>query len=446
MELEALKDRTIVLFGKPRALGETEFGQLLRAAHIRRAEQWQDGVAAVIEGRLVNPLEQAELDRLYAEHSVVPVDINTFEKALCSQLEPERIMMSLKLSRDRERLHAFLQNPYIDDGFFLKLLAMYDWQHAGFFDTDANRDVTAALIGRFYENIERNHNVQYSTLGLMHLLQQNRHPELPRTLGTLPPLRRAVTTGDRQLRAILEALAVHPAADDATLTHFVRQGDDALRALVAARPGLSAPLQRELADLHAARVDTALASNPDLDPALADVFLADGGLAAMGYAHLRLDEARFAQGLPEHACALAANPFLTEAMQRNLTGTGTADVLAALAANPALKIADTLQALGRDDVQRALAANPSVAPEQLETLAETGAYDAELAANPTAPDRLLEALYAKGNADVLQALASNPSTPVSILQQLQLDGRFERAVRANEAFGRYIQRENIGWL
>ena len=443
MELEALKDRTIVLFGKPRALGETEFGQLLRAAHIRRAEQWQDGVAAVIEGRLVNPLEQAELDRLYAEHSVVPVDINTFEKALCSQLEPERIMMSLKLSRDRERLHAFLQNPYIDDDFFLKLLAMYDWQHAGFFETDANRDVTAALIGRFYENIERNHNVQYSTLGLMHLLQQNRHPELPRTLGALPPLRRAVTTGDRQLRAILEALAIHPAADDATLKHFVRQGDDALRALVAARPGLSTPLQRELAGLHAAPVDAALAANPDLTPDLVDTLFENRMLAEKGYASIRLDGDRFEKGLPAFARALAANPFLTEAMQRNLAATEAADVLAA---NPALRIADTLQALGRDDVQRALAANPSVAPEQLETLAETGAYDAELAANPAAPDRLLEALSAKGNADVLQALASNPSTPVSILQQLQLDGRFERAVRANEAFGLYIQRENIGWL
>ena len=47
---------------------------------------------------------------------------------------------------------------------------------------------------------------------------------------------------------------------------------------------------------------------------------------------------------------------------------------------------------------------------------------------------------------MLGALAANPATPIDILQQLQLDARFERAVRTNDAFGQFIQRENIGWL
>lgn len=446
MNLETLKGRSVLLFGKPRSLTESEFERLLAAAGGQKSTQYDDDVAAVIEGRLVNPLEQDELDRLYAEHRVVPVDINVFEKALCSQIDPDRIMMSLKLVRDRERLRSFLQNPHIDDAFFLKLLGLYDWGDEGFFDTDENRDVTAALIGRFYEHLERNHNVQYSTLGLMHLIAQNRHPELIRILGTLPPLRRAVNTKERQLRAILEALAVHPATDAATLKHFVRQGDGILRALVAERPGLDAPLQRELFGLHRPEVTAALAANPDLDGALADIMFEDESLANIGYAHIRLDDARFSKGLESAPPSLASNPSLSSAMQQRLFELDDGAVRTVLASNPSLTISDALAQLHDPDVLRALAANPSVAPERLEALEKTGACDAPLAANPSSPAPLLERLYAKGDANVLAALAGNPATPVELLQQLQLDARFERAVRSNETFGEFIKRENIGWL
>jgi len=438
--------KRILLFGAPRAFSREEFDRLLRAGQITLAERYDDGVDAVIEGRLINPLEQERLDALYETHKIVPVSIDDFEKTLCSQLDPDRIIMSLKLTRDRDRLRAFLQNPHIENKFFLQLLQLYDWEGEGFFDTDENRDVTAALIGRYYENIERNHNVQYSTLGLMHLVQQERRPKLIRVIGALPPLRRALQSGDRQMRAVIEALARHPDADEPTLKHFIRQGDSALRGLTAARPGLDAALQRELADVHDRQIDAALAANPDLDPDLADTLFADAALAAVGYAHIRLDDARFAKGLAACPAATAANPSLTEAMQRQLYARGDRAVRLALAANPALGIADTLMAAGDAAVMDALAANPSLNPAQLDALAARGDCDAALAGNGAAPSALLEALYAKGDDTVLLALAANPSTPVPILQQLQLDARFERAVRTNEAFGQFIQRENIGWL
>lgn len=444
MELQTLKNKRVILFGAPRAFVREEFDRLLGSANIGLADAYDDGVAALIQGRMVNPLEQDELDRLYETHGVVPLSIDTFEKALCSQLDPDRIVMSLKLTRDRERLRAFLQNPHIDDAFFLRLLVLYDWQDEGFFDNDENRDVTAALIGRFYENIERNHNIQYSTLGLMHLIGRNRNSGLIRTIGTLPPLRRAVTTQERQLRAIIDALALHPATDETTLKHFVRRGDDALRCLVAERPGLPAALQQELAQRKHEAINTALASNPDLDGGLADILFEDDAPAKSGYANIRLDEERFEAGLKAHGASLAANPSLTPAMQQRLYDLGDRAIRTALASNVSLQIADTLSQTDDTAVLCALAANPSLASEHLQALA--GRCDAALAANPSAPAPLLESLYGKGDAQVLHALAANPATPVKILQQLQLDARFERAVRTNEAFGRYIQRENIGWL
>jgi len=172
----------------------------------------------------------------------------------------------------------------------------------------------------------------------------------------------------------------------------------------------------------------------------------DESIATTGYAYIRLDETRFEKGVDSHADALAANPSLTMAMQQRLFGLKDPAIASAIAANPSVEIADALMATNDAEVLCALAANPAVEPAQLEILAETGTCGASLAANPSAPAHLLERLYDGGDTDVLGALAANPSTPVAILQQLQLDSRFERAVRSNEAFGRYIQRENIGWL
>jgi hypothetical protein len=445
MNLETLKGKRIVLFGSPRALSKREFERLLQAAGIEQSDRYGEEVAAVIEGRLVDPIGQETLERLYAEHGIVPVDIATFEHALCTQLNPDRILMSLKLSRDHERLHAFLQNPYIDDAFFLRLLKMYNWQNEGFFGSDENRDVTAALIGRFYDNLERNHNIQYSTLGLMHLVAQNRHPELIRLLGTLPPLRHALDTEDRQLRALVETLALHPATEESTLTYFIRRGDDALRALIAGKPELPCALQSELSAFNKPDITAALAANPDLDPSLADTLFVHEAYAKIGYAHIRLDEERFARGLEQYAASLAANPTLSPQMQRRLTDMDRPDVLTALAANPALDIADTLARLNLDDVNRALAANPAVDEPLLHSLAGKE-YDAALASNPVAPASLLETLFGGGDPAVLLALAANPATPLPILQQLQLDARFERAVRGNDTFGDHIKREQVGWL
>ena len=442
MKLEELRHKSIVLFGKPRALNEEEFGRLLKTAEIERAPQWDASVAAVVEGRLVDPVAQQELDALYETHGILPVDINVFEKALCSQLEPDRIMMSLKLTRDRERLGAFLQNPHIDDTFFLKLLALYDWQNEGFFDSDENRDVTAALIKRFYNNIERNHNIQYATMGLLHLLHRSDNEAVVQTLGRLAPVRNAVRTQDRQMRSVLEALAAHPATDDTTLKHFIRQGDEALRAIVAARSGLDDGLQKELFASGSRTILEALARNATLGEELAETLAADKRFAPLLFRHIALDEARFERAKTACAVSLAANMTLTPTMQRDLAAHGNTDVLSALAAT----VAETLAEITDGNVRRALAANPALDEPLLRRLAEEHCCDDAIAANPAAPAEVLASLFRTGDEKTLLALAGNESTPIGILQQLQLDARFERTVRMNGAFSAHIKREQIGWL
>lgn len=445
MNLETLHDKTIILVGKTRALPEPEFAALLATAKISRVERWRPSVAVVVEGRLANPYEQTMLDTLYAEHGIVPVGIDALEKALCQDLEPDRIIMSLKLSSDRDRLHAFLQNPHIDDPFYLRLLALYDWRKEGFFDSDENRDVTAGLVVRFYDNLARNHNVQYSTLGLLHLLQQRDHdPEPARTISRLEPIRTALQSDDRQMQGVLGALALHPHTDPSLLKQLIRRGSLPLKRAVASRTALDSGLQKELLACADDAVLDALASNDAIAPEIAQALCEQPSRAPLVYAHVDLDDALIARALNENPVALAANPHLDPAMQTHLAA--SAETRTTLAANPSLRIAQTLHEKGDTATHRALAANPATPQEILHTLLQRGECDPQIAANPAADPSWLRTLATHDTPAILQALASNPATPVDTLYQLQLDPRYAYAVRANPAFGAHVQRENIGWV
>lgn len=99
--------------------------------------------------------------------------------------------------------------------------------------------------------------------------------------------------------------------DPVALLHFVTQGEPDEQAWVAARPTLTAPLQRQLAQSETPAVRLALATNPSLAPDIADYFIA---LA------------------DELTCvALATNPALSPDHVQALAATRLPAVLTALA-------------------------------------------------------------------------------------------------------------------
>ncbi len=195
MKLDDLKNKTILIFGKPRAFNQEEFLFQLHSCHVSIASAYYEDVSYIVEGRLITPYEQNELDRLYESGLKDKfVEIDEVEKTLIDNIDADSLLMSLKLSHDRDRVLSYIKNSKISDTLFLKLIKLYDWQDEGFFENDENRDVTAALISRFYENIERNHNVQYATLGLMHLVEQSCDENLIEAIGTLAPIKKGFST------------------------------------------------------------------------------------------------------------------------------------------------------------------------------------------------------------------------------------------------------------
>lgn len=414
MNFQELCGKSILLLGKTRSLNVNEFETLLKLHDITLQKSFEEGVSLIIEGKLMNPLEQIESGRLYELQAAPIVDIASIEKWLCTSIEPNRLLMSLKLSRDHDRLCDFIQNPYITDALFFKLLKLYDWHNEGLFDNDSNRDVTAAIIGRFYVDLQRNHNVQYAMSGLAHLVEKYGNAELITAISQLSPIAKELKIpNDPSLKGVLDAMALHSDTPESLLRSLLKE-----RAyLVAHREPLA--LEKELLALEDETIQRTLAQNVTLSQEGADIL--EQKYPELIASFYPLDKVRFERLLPQNGLFLASNSTLNESMQYRLMEMNDASVFSALAQNS------------------------SLLHDHLETLFALNHYSAELATNSSLLQYHLETLYGRGEGEILKALSANVSTPVAILYQLSLDQRYERGVKTNPSFGKHIQTTNLGW-
>jgi len=413
MNLKELKNQTILLLGKSRAFSEEEFSSQMSHHTINYTKEYSDTIRVIVEGRMMTPYEQNLVEELYEKGGYEFLDIDTLEKELAASIDDATLLMSLKLSNDKERLKSFLQNNCISDELFFKLLKMYKWSGEDFFENDDNRDITAALIGRFYENIERNHNVQYATTGVIHLIRQTKNSQLLEAIASLEPLK-----FHPKIRVELASNAYTPPN---VLKRFLKFADkEALEAM---------------------------AYNKNLDKKFAQELIEDEYYARIIAQNILLDEELF-ETLLEYKEDLARNETLSDTMQERLVNLNDRETLLVLAQNSALneKIVEKLLSLNDDRLNFSLYANSATASKLLQEAYKEEKYHLALAQNSAAPKDILEALYARGESEILDKIARNESTPVEILYQLQLDSRFDRAVKTNRAFGEHIQSENIGWL
>jgi len=413
MNLQNLENKTILMLGKTRAFSEDEFLSQLRFHKISVVRELDESVSYILEGRMMTPYEQNLSDELYEKKKYEFLKIDVFEKLLADELDNDTLLMSLKLSNDKTRLKSFIQNQMINDSLFFKLLKMYSWQGEDFFENDDNRDVSAALISRFYENIERNHNVQYATTGIYHLISQTQDEKLLEAIANLEPVKFHAK--------IKTALASHPKTPKSVLKMFLKKND--------------------------AEAKEAMAYNPNLDKFLMKELLKSEEAATILARNVKLDDALFKM-LGDFKTLLAHNESLTPQMQRELLDLNDNEINLALAQNISLDSELVLALLAKNDdsLNAAIYENSATAFEILEKAYLRSENHLFLAKNSSTPQKLLEEMFHSGDAEILEALAKNENTPVEVLYQLQLDSRFERAVKTNAGFGKHIQSENIGWL
>ncbi len=448
MNLNELKNSSILLLGKTRALNQEEFEKLLGIYNITCKDTVDKSVELVIEGAMMSPYHQNEQDRLY-EKGYKFESIDTLEKALCSDINPDTLMMSLKLSNNQDRLLNFIKNPYIDDNFFLKLITLHDWRGESFFENDENRDVTAALIRRFYKNIERNHNVEYANTGLYHLLSQTKDTKLISTIASLEPIEYAVKKGSNDAtHKILQALVLHQNCADEVLLKMIKYANIALLSLISSKEPLSEILQDKLMQIDESEVLKSLSTNSSLKPLHVRKFLEDEKYCENILLHVRLDRDIFDKFKAKYSYILAENENLHVSMQKELFNLEDKSLRVVLASNSSLsqELIDEFIELNDDEILKVLIKHQNLSSKQLSRFEDNEALHVSLASNKNTDTKLLQSLSSSKDSNVVLAVAKNPSTPLEILFELQLDARYKRAVHENRAFGEYIQKENMGWL
>jgi hypothetical protein len=446
MNLKELEDKKILLFGKSRAFSMDEFASQLKFHGISIVTQAEEDLFLVVEGRMMTPYEQNESDALYKQRSASLefVSIDALERELAKHIDANTLLMSLKLSRNKARLKSFIQNAMIEDDLFFKLLKMYTWSGEDFFENDDNRDVSAAIIGRFYKNIERNHNVQYATSGFMHLISQTSNQELIEAIASLEPLLKIKSDVNDN---ILLAIASHPNTPKSVLNLFIKRADPRINRAIAMRSDCEQEMQTKIYDSMDEAVLESLSKNKNLSKSVVYKLLQDEIYVKNMAENIDLDDELFNLFLQYDPTSVAKNSSLSLDMQEKLTDLGRDSVDLSLAKNSFVDSSILLKLLARGskEVLCEIYKNSSTPKEVLEAAYEDVSNHLSLSCNTATPQEILLALASSNDSEILRDLAKNPSTPVEVLYQLQLDARFARAVKENPSFGRYIQQENIGW-
>ena len=450
MNLDDLTNKTILLLGKTRALEKQEFLSQLKHHNITCVTELNDAVSCIIEGHMLNPLEQDDMETLHKNKRAPFLHVSKLEKALCEEIDSNKLHMSLKLSSDEDRLLAFIKNQFITDELFLRLISLYDWKNENFFENDENRDVTAALINRFYADIEKNHNVQYATTGLLHLILQTESAELIEVISHLQPIKKALkeTEIENGTFKILQVIALHPLTSDSVIKMYIKNANEDLKAQVATRENLSAKFQEVLYQEGSVLISSLLANNTALDAKIAMQMLERDFEVKVIAKMVTLNQELFEKLKELYSQDLAFNNSLSEAMVTALVKLEDTKTLCALAKNEQISplIYLKLYNLNSDEVYASLAQNRKLPPALFKELFDKKLFNAELAGNEATPKAILEALSLMDKEEILTALAKNIATPVDILCQLQLDRRYDRYVKENESFGKHITQDNIGWL
>jgi hypothetical protein len=448
MNLSELHNKTILLFGQSRAFSADEFQAQLKAHKINLTREYNEDVILVVDGKMMTPYEQIQSEKLYEEKDTVFMAIDALEKELAKYIDADTLMMSLKLANDKKRLKDFLTNSMIDDELYLRLLKMYSWGGEDFFDNDDNRDVSAALIVRFYKNIERNHNVEYAALGLMHLVSQTKNEELIEAIFLLEPIQKSLLLDSKKANyKIISAIATNYSAPKNVLNMLVKKSNSYIRTLIAMRKDCDEQMQIQLFESADEEVLEALSYNTNIAKTVVQKLLFNKKYAKNMAKYIKLDDELFELFIEKYPSEVAKNEFITYEMQKKLVSYCSREITMSLAKNEHLdkKIVMDLLSQELDGIRFALYENSATPQQSLEDAYENVSNHFALANNENTPTHILKLLAQSQDIKVLKSLAKNISTPVDVLYQFQLDSRLERDVKENPNFAKHIMSENIGW-
>ncbi|MFA6191163.1 MAG: hypothetical protein WC665_02325 [Sulfurimonas sp.] len=283
--------------------------------------------------RLINNKHNA-INEPYKEEKVESVPTNMLKNDFTSETDDDTYLMILKLSHNKYKIKSLLQNSAISDKLFLKLLKMYSWSNENFFENNDNRDVSAAIILRFYADIERHSHVKYSVQGFVRIIVQCKEPLLLDAIAYLEPLQKSFKSDAKdQNYSIITAIATHSLTSPSVLNMLVKKASSYVKTLIAMRTDCDDSMQKILYEDGDDIVTEALSHNENLDKKVVKLLLKNDLYAKNIAKHIRLNDEIFDMLIKKYSSQLARNYSISFDMQKKLFEINNEYTKIALASN-----------------------------------------------------------------------------------------------------------------
>lgn len=406
----------------------------------------------IIEGYLTPPNISDDI-YMRSKDGIPLYTIEQIEKEFSSTIDVDSIIISIKISKDQDRLIKLLNNQYLSDDTFIKLLKFYNWCEDGIYDSDENRDVATSITLRFCSLTKTNHNIQHSPVGIYYTTLEATNSKLLEVIYHMPHF----------------SISDKNAKENQPLT---------LKETVALNPNISKPLQMQIYSNAKHQELKFLASNKNLSPIMIKklISLEDEVIiqALIQSSHLDLEQTKLLfpnkqfqkdillysdleDDIFEYFCSL--NLETVEIIVLSQNDTLKADQIGTLFSfdvenaninllkHPNCDIKQIEQFLKRDDkvYNIAIAHNTNLNNMIFKALLNKADLDINitLAYNLKTPKDIIKSLYEKNDYMINSALSTNEATPINILMQLQLDNRLTTNVSNNETY-RAFSRKSLG--
>ncbi len=363
---------------------------------------------------LINPYEEQLSYELY-EQKIPDCTLDEFESFFAKTLKPNALIMSLKLSKNQERLIAFLKSKAIDDELFLKLIKLYHWKEEGIFDSDENRDIALAFINRFFtKRLHFNHNdIAHSPATLLDIALTSSNPKALEALFSMP--NHSVNIKQNQAlqpKNIKESLALNPNTPKELQRSLLNLRNPRIDTFLALNPSLEASEQEEIFARGNEEPLLALSKNPNVSDELFNKLLEQKEPVVTMLLHNQLISPERFKKIPKHFYPILATSSTIESIKEKLIGISK-------------------------EIDLLLLANPTLEAKELEELYKKYQEEAivPLASNPNTPSTLLEEFYKLNQEEITLLLASNPNIPLYIMDELYEKNKhpINRALAQNPA-------------
>ncbi|MFA6138869.1 MAG: hypothetical protein WC667_12420 [Sulfurimonas sp.] len=279
-------------------------------------------------------ISELQLLENYEEEEIESAAIDLLESDAACETYDSTFLMTLKFSHNKYKLKSMLQNRTVSNKLFLKLLKMYSWSSENFFENSDNRDVSAAIIARFYVDIERSEHIRYSTQGFIQMILRCKEPSLLDAIAYLEPLQKSFKSDAKdQNYSIITAIATHNLTSSSVLNMLIKNADSYVKTLIAMRTDCDDAMQTTLYEDGDEIVTEALSHNVNLDKKIVKLLVKNDLYAKNIAKYIRLNDEIFDMLIKKYSSQLARNNSISFDMQKKIFEINNEYTKIALASN-----------------------------------------------------------------------------------------------------------------